>query len=515
MRGFLLLLPGLLISACAQERTHPRIAEATTPVHVTVRVVDAEVQKVCDQPNFTDKVSCWFSKSAREGCTYVSVGEAADLPIAFTGAATVSHCDFQRMRPGAAVLTRAPKKAARIFFDPAKSRAIVHLGDEGWLLFLKDQRLLTEEQVWNEGMAAASRPLLADDTPDWSRMPTLLSHLDAVSFDLSSPEFDLLMKTDPLPEQHLRDALIRGGRLLLDIAAFDRAMKRLKEADQQQVVDSLAMAVRDGDTLALDWFKEHPQHEKALADALLEGLRDGSVTDPALLSELLRLDPKGLDVAACETLESSWHDRLESGYFDGPTEAVTASLVVIVTHKSKCDWVMPLLEASVCNTELRCGKPQSEETDYDPLRDAQKPLCTDAEQNKALKRNTVAPKDDAPEEEYTQYEDWGPLLLSAAKVQGPVPPLVAQHNARRLYAWRFRTKSGKVQSEEDAEYDSCKSAESSPDRWVCMLPLNISKARRGSCTLEVDDEKKTVLFVSDDFEEDRPEEVERPLIAPE
>jgi hypothetical protein len=510
VRGFPILVLLVLSTSCAQERTHPRIADVTTPLHVSVRVVDVEVPKQCDQPNFSDKVSCYFSKSAREGCTYVSVGEAADLPIAFTGAATVSHCDFQRMRSGAAVLSRVPKKAARLFFDAGNGRAVVHLGDEGWLLFLRGGRLVTEEQVWNEGMKGPARPLLADDTPDWSRMPTLLSHLDAVNFDLASPEFDALMKSDPMPEQHLRDALIRGGRLLLDVAAFDRAMKRLSEADQRQVVDALAMSVRDGDTLALDWFKSHPQYEKTLGEALLGGLRDGSMADAALLSELLRLDPKGLDDAACETLESSWHDRLENGYYDGPTEAVSASLVVIVTHKVKCPWVLPLLEQSMCSTELRCGKPESEETEWNPLRDAQKPLCTDAEQALAIKRNTVPPKDDANEDEYTQYEDWGPLLLAAAKAQGPLPPLVVQRNARRLYTWKFTTRGGKERTEEDGDYDACRTAEAAPDRWVCMLPLNISSSHRNGCHLVIDDARRSVVFESDDADESANEE-EPPL----
>ena len=126
VRGFWPLL--LLLTACAQERTHPRIADVTAPLHVSVRVVDVEVEKQCSTiPAFTDKVSCWFSKSARDGCTYVSIGESADLPIAFTGAATIAHCDFQRMRTNTAILMFKTKAGLRVLAcgeNPAAAESV-------------------------------------------------------------------------------------------------------------------------------------------------------------------------------------------------------------------------------------------------------------------------------------------------------------------------------------------------------------------------------------------------------
>ncbi|MBL8916118.1 MAG: hypothetical protein JNM17_35790 [Archangium sp.] len=519
----------LLLTACAQERTHPRIADVTTPLHVSVRVVDVEVEKQCSTiPAFTDKVSCWFSKSARDGCTYVSIGESADLPIAFTGAATIAHCDFQRMRTNTAILTREPRKAARIFFDSGKTRVVIHLGDEGWLLFLKDGRLLTQEQVWNAGSVVTGRPLLPDDTPDWSRVPTLLSHLDSVSFDLSSKEFDLLMRTDPNPEEHLRDALTRGGQLLRDIEAFDKALARLKPADQQQVVDGLALQVQDGDSLARAWFRAHPQHKDVYAKALLDGVIASSVTDPGGVEELLELDPKGLDTAACEVLESHWHQNLTDPYYDGGGvgETLLSALAVIATRKVKCPWVVPILESVKCNVELRCRPAETDEesdVEVNPLDDQRRPLCTDAQLARALKRNVVTTPDEAEGEDVPQYPDWGPLLLLAAKVQGPLPEDLLSRNARRLYEWKYpqRKVLTKEQIEEEGEprlpagspadeYDACSATELSVDSWVCALPKGITRARNFGCKLEIDDAKKVITFISDDEAEPaRP--YERPI----
>lgn len=524
VRGFIpSLLAVLFLAACAQERTHPRIADVTTPLHISVRVVDVEVEKQCSAiPAFTDKVSCWFSKSARDGCTYVSIGESADLPIAFTGPATIAHCDFQRMRSNAAILTREPRKAARIFFDSANTRVVIHLGDEGWLLFLKDGRLLTQEQVWNAGVVATARPLLGDDTPDWSRVPTLLSHLDSVSFDLSSKEFDVLMRTDPKPEEHLRDALIRGGRLLIDVEAFDKALARLTPANQDAVVDALALQVQDGDSLARDWFRAHPKYKDKYATALLDGIIASSVNDPGGIEELLKLDPKGLDKAACDVLESHWHQNMTDAYYDGggAGETLLSALAVIATKKVKCPWVVPILESVKCDVELRCQPAETDESDVEinPLDDQRRPLCTDAQITRALKRNVVTTKDEAEGEDVPQYHDWGPLLLAAAKVQGPLPEDLVSRNARRLYEWKYpqRKKLTKEQLEEEGEpYDACSTAELSVDRWVCELPNGITRARNYGCKLEIDDAKKTITFVSDEETDiERPydeRELKRPI----
>lgn len=521
VRGFLSSFV-LVLCACAQERTHPRIADVTTPVHVSVRVVDVELAKDCGSaPSFTDKVSCWFAKPARDGCTYVSVGESADLPIAFTGPPTTAHCDFQRMRSNAAILMREPRKAARIFFDAQQTRVVIHLGDEGWVLFLKDGRLQTQEQLWSAGVVATMRPLQSDDTPDWAKVPTLLSHLDAVSFDLSSSELDVLMRTDPKPEEHLRDALIRGGRLLIDVEAFDRAMKRLSPANQRLVVEGLAEQVVDGDTLAADWFRAHPEHEKLFAQSLLNAVIDGPVNDPGLLAQLLALAPDGLDTAACSALERHWHEGAIDPYYDGAAggDGLTSALAVLVKRRVKCPWVLPLLERLQCDDALRCSPAPADDEDVeaDLALDQRRPLCTDAQMAIALARNTVATKDDAEGEAVPQPSDWGPLVLAAAKLQGPLPEQLLQRNARRLYEWRY-PKRTPVAEDGEEPYDACSGPELALDRWVCELPRAITRANNAGCHVEIDDAKKVLSFVGDDEPEpgldERELNLKRPLLEP-
>jgi hypothetical protein len=502
VRRRLALLP-LLLAACAQERTHPRLAELTSPVHITVRNVDAPEEKDCSKAaSWSDRLSCWTASASRRGCTYASVGEAADLPIAFTGPAQASHCQSQVLRPGVALLTRGPRKNARLFVDGSNSRVVVSFDDEGWVLFLDKGRLVTEEQLWDDSLVPVrtsatpppgkTRPLLPDGSPDWSRVPTLLSHLDAVRFDLTDAQLDALMRSDPDPQTHLRDALVRGGRLMLDVEAFDRALARLDEPRKKGVVDSLREGVVDGNSLAMDWFRKHPRYEREYEEALLEALRNGALFEPETLEEVARRAPAGLAAATCGLLEEQWHEGATDA--EGLTfERVSVPLALTARLKLKCPWVVPLLESAMCDGTLRCVPPPG---DDDPLpagdlAEQQRPLCSDADQAAALARAFRSPTDEELEDDrlpIDALDDWGPLLLAAARVQGPLPAKVVARNERRSWKWKFVPPPG----EEDGADNTCLDLDLA--RWVCLLPDGIAISTQAGCRLDLDARARTITF---------------------
>ena len=73
----LALLCGL--AACGKERPDPRLAEVTSPLHVTVRTVDAPISQTCTGTTF-EQLKCVTTRAERVGCVYVELGPAADAP---------------------------------------------------------------------------------------------------------------------------------------------------------------------------------------------------------------------------------------------------------------------------------------------------------------------------------------------------------------------------------------------------------------------------------------------------
>jgi len=498
----------LLFVGCAQERAHPRLAEITTPLHVTVRVVDAKSSTptdVCEASvSVLDKAkNCWFAPKPHVGCVYVAVGTTADTPTAYQGAPQATQCEDQRARPGTIIVSREPRSKATLSVDPGGGRVVVDVGDEAWVLFVRGNELLTEESLWAVSDPPTTRPKNPDGTIDWSKVPTVLGSVDRLNFRLTQQELKALIAADPDGQQRLADALSRGTRLIIDEESFDAAFALLDEPHQQQVSDALLSSLRDGDVLTLEWFRHHPEREKELGEALLYALAENGASDPTSLTELMRLDPPGLEEAACNALERSWFEQEFNGYGYMSVDAELGPLAVLAKKKSKCPWLLPWLERSACSPALRCAVnrdvPEKEVVGEGPnpfaelTADAQKGLCTDAEQRAALERVFKVVDDENLDEEADAMmdppEDWGALLLIAAKNVGPVPAEVIARNARRQYKLVFRPTNN-----EDLD-DGCSYLEHPVDDWACRLPLAITRSTQGLCRLEIDDAKKTLTVI--------------------
>jgi len=344
--------------------------------------------------------------------------------------------------------------------------------------------------LWDELSGA---PRLPNGELDWARVPRPPPPpLDLVS--TSAEALEALAKTAEGLAQI--EAAVNTWVSVdgdLDDATFIAAYALLPRDVQSDLELQFVESVAAGSTAAMTWFERHPERQTpAYTDALLRALEYNAWQAPELLRAIVRLKPPGLVDKACARVEESFFGR--EGEWDGIlSENAYGALALLAHEKAKCPWVMPLLEQVTCNNALSC---LSIDADLTPQDDDGKPragkgLCTASERQLVWKRLFTPPNADA-EEPLEDLEfgepgiDWGPMLLSAAETQGPLPADFLKRTARRAYLPVFRAPS----QEDDA--DTCRDLyDVTPTQWACELPGHIPTSTRFGCRMAVDDLTKT------------------------
>jgi hypothetical protein len=476
----------LTLCACGKERPDPRIGELTSPIHITVRVIDAPMEKDC-QGTTWEKLKCTFSRADRQGCTYVEVGVAADHPE-LSKSVDVRRC---HMMDGSArtVLTNEPGKKATITLDAAKRRAVIELSDAAHVIYLRDGEVVAQRKLWETGMPGPGGIGFPAGVVDWSRVPPFLSVIDnQLLLKVPEEELDFLIAESPTGKADLKMALITLASTA-DLAGegWARAVSKLDETGKQELREALVTAVSNGAFGALEWFEAHPEEKKAdFLEALVEAAEQETFDLGDVLPKLLVLVPARAETIACEHLERRWHEY-SGGYEYDYYPPSSSALAVLITRKAKCPWVLPLLLRTPCGTELRC------DPDVDDLKPT--PLCDDEQIDAALRRTLGTDLELSIEELDLQDSDWGPLLVAAARLQGPLPPDFVRSDERRLYKQLYTFKG----AEED---DACRQLSTGPVEWACRLPMSITTANYENCTIVLDDQKKTMTLSAPPIEED-------------
>lgn len=458
---------GLVLSACRGERTHPRLAELTTPFHVTVRAIDLPPD--CNGFSGVERLRC-NTERQRGGCTFVAVGPDADLPLAYLGPMKKEHCDEQRTRRHTVLVANEALKTARLFIDPGGTRVLVNVDAEGWVLFVREGKLVGSKQLWGIG-GAELQPLLPDGSPDWPRVPTLLSTWDTTGALLSGLSLQDAMKEDPDPQGNLTLALL-GDSFRFDSEGFSEGYALLDAPHRERVVEAALEKVKAGEDLA-GWFRTQDALEPRYREALLIALRDDALEGASLLNDVAEADPVALRDVACGQLERMY---LGANLDEGGTPS-TSALALVARKKLKCPWVLPWLTRLQCDGRLTCVSTADLED-----RNHRAPLCTSAQIEAAVNEMFhELPIDTVPTEaDFVPDDHFGELLLGAAAAQGPLPAEFVRKTQRRAYG--------------GVEPTECKFLHRAVGAWVCELPLELTVSTQERCRMTVDDAKKQLTF---------------------
>lgn len=458
----------VLMAGCRRERTHPRLAELTSPFLVTVRTVDAP--RSCDGLTGVDKATCTASPG-REGCTFVAVGSNADLPLAYTGPMRKEHCDEQRTRSHTVMLAEQPLKSARLFIDERGERVFVDVETDGWVLFVRDGKLLTSRQLWDDRVSAPLRPVLADGSPDWPAVPTLLATWEPTAGLLSGLTLADVMKDDPDPQENLVLALA-GSSYRYDAVGFAEAWALLDQPHRDRALRAALDQVKAGEDLS-SWFRTRDDFLPQYRRALLSALEHGQLTQPTQLNDVAEADPVALQSAACGLIETAYLGAAPAEWDEPPPVA----LALIAKKKLKCPWVLSWLERRTCDLSLCC---QAEDAAFDP--EHRWGLCTQQQLDAAVTGAfREAPLDELiTGDGFDLDEHPGELLLAAAAAQGPLPADFVKRTARRSYA-------GQAPPE-------CTGLPRPVGDWACGLPATLTASSQEQCRLRIDDAAKQLAF---------------------
>lgn len=494
-RPLLLCLAVTSLACSKKDRPHPRVAELTTPVHVTVRTIDFPDKTACVGGGPLERLKCWVTP-VRVGATYVEVGPAADLPMVTTGDLD-SDLDGLIGRSDTRTLLNRPVKKVKLLPDPASpERVVIDCGETGMVLFLVGSSLSEMRLVWDE---LASAPRLPNGELDWARVPRPPPPpLDLVT--TSEAELEALAKTGEGLAQI--EAAVNTWVSVdgdLDDANFIAAYRLLPADVQGDLELQFIESVAAGSTAALNWFERHPERQTpAYTDALFRSLEYNSWEAPELLRAIVRLKPPHLVDKACARVEEAYFGK-ETEWDGYLSETALGALALLVHEKAKCPWVLPLLEQVTCNNALSCLPIDADVTaqDEDGKPRAGKGLCTASERAASFQRLFTPPKpSEEPLEDLDLSPDepaleWGPILLMAAEVQGPLPADFLKRAGRRSYLPVFNAPSN------EEELDTCRDLyDVTPAQWACELPANITVSTRFGCRMEVDDVKKTLKLTS-------------------
>ncbi|MFZ5446725.1 MAG: hypothetical protein ACOZQL_42450 [Myxococcota bacterium] len=482
----------LVATGCERARLDPRLAEVTTPLHVTVRVIDRAVVKDCSGASGLDWVACRLSRAEREGCVYVETGAAADQPQAAVPEPPVeentssgghpqvlvgnfSRC-FTIEREGVRLLTHTPLRRAKLHVEAGGQRTLVDLGESGHVLYFREGRVFAVEQLWT---TEAARTFPFGATPDWTKVPSALGVLHLVNFSVSDAELDAMLAETRDGAQVLEESLLRGlSTAAWSVEDLDRMLRRLPDAGRKHVREALLERVRLNDSPpALEWFESHPDEQRAdFVEAVSEAAALDAV-DPALMRLLARFAPDRVAELACHGVERAWLDGSE-GFVDFSMARV--SFAVLARQRLACPWVLPVLTLAQCNPALRCDPDLDDELPG--------PLCSEKDQRLAVERALSLDEPTDDDDGLFEEEGWGPLLLAAARAQGPLPADFALREARYTYTRHYTV------PEANAELDPCRTLTEDAALWACRLPANITRSRRDDCALVVDDARKTLTL---------------------
>jgi hypothetical protein len=483
MTRFLLLGLAVTSLACGKkDRPHARVAELTTPVHVTVRTIDYPDKTPCVAAGPLERLKCWLAP-ARVGATYVEVGPAADLPMVTTGDID-SDLNLLLGRADTRTLLNRPVK---------KERVVIDCGETGMVVFLVGNSLGDMRLLWDELSGA---PKLPNGELNWARVPRP-----------SPPPLDLITTTRAELEALAKTAagrsqIERAVKMWLSVdgdlddANYVAALALLPEDVQRDRELEYLESVATGSTAARLWFERHPERQTpAYTDALLRSLDDTSWQNLELLTALVRLKPPGLTEKACAQVEQAFFSAATDWDFYLNTEAVGA-LAILAHERARCPWVLPLLDRVKCHDALTCLPPDApvEPEDEDGRPRAGKALCTAEERRGVVERLFAESKGEDENLDLFLDEDpgwgWGAMLLTAAEAQGPLPAAFLKQTGRRGYLPVFRPPA-------DEALDSCRDLyDVTPAQWACQVPANLSVSIRFGCRMEIDDVKKTLTLTS-------------------
>lgn len=465
---------------CGRERPDPRLAEVTSPLHVTVRVIDAPVKRTCTG-GMVEQFQCLTARAVRQGCVYVEVGSAADTPER-NKAPDPTRCNGMYRLTQRATLVNEPGRKATLHVEPSGDRVVIDLGDSVHGLYLRKGLMVIRLRLWDGPLTQPRGLTRSDGTLDWSLVPPFLAVLDDEQLiALTEEELDALIASTPGGAAALKTSMMALTDSAGEDEGWGRAMARLAPADRSELRDAMLASVAGGNEPPLIWFIAHPdQQGPDFLAALEQGLEQSAFELSTALPVLRKLDPTRAEAIACQRLEQTWHETTSAGYDsygEVPLDATT--LAVLVDLRSKCPWVVPLLERSPCSWELRC--------DPDAEDDKQTPLCTAAQSAEILRKTLSPTESDDEEEDWVRESDWGALLVAAALIQGPLSPGFVLADARRQYSVTYTFKG----HEDD---DPCRQImEDTPD-WACRLPPSISSSTREGCRMVLDDVTKKMTL---------------------
>ncbi|MGV3620328.1 MAG: hypothetical protein ACO1OB_05910 [Archangium sp.] len=256
-----------------------------------------------------------------------------------------------------------------------------------------------------------------------------------------------------------------------------RIVTRLDDAGRTQLRAVMLRLLETGNADALGWLEADTSVSKErLIDAIDMALRNRD-DSPQLFDALFRLEPSRAAALACGVVQDMTVDDM------GSDEGTGTALALIAKYKVKCPWVMPLLEATPCDPELRRESLENEDDTNGDL-----PLATEKEKALALKMKFTHVSDLQDDEEAfatDDHEAW--LLLAAADAQGPYPESFVKRNARRTYR-RINRFVGNTFD------DPCLRTATPPAEWACRMPLSLTTMEHGGCRLDVDDAARTLTL---------------------
>ena len=477
---------GLLVvlSSCSRPKQDPRVKEVKEPVHVSVRVIAVPEEVDCDGAgDWKAQLKCRLSRAPRVGCTYVEVGADADAPLSRTAPATADDCDLlgQGQR---AVVTPSPHKKADVWVDDAAERIVVRVDTSALVMFLKHGALLDQWSL--DGATLAVR----DGKLDWAPLPSILKAVPSHPDAFSDEDLTRLMASTTDAQRELNDGVreaLKERVLTPPSPQWARFWSRLDEAGREDVRDELLLAIERGDDDAVHWAEGDEAILRArLLEALRSGLQSLEYASPVQLDAFARLAPEEAAPLACGQLEELYlsEDTYES------LDTASTALALIAREKLKCPWVMPWLSRVTCKGAMRARRRGVDSN-------ADVPLMGRADRERVL-RETFLTEDERAErdllldvDDSIDNEDdigaWGPMLLSAAEVQGPLPQEFLLREARRLYrvVYRLPAKPGD---------DPCRDTSFEVPELACQLPVTITRVTREACELVVDDAAKTLTL---------------------
>ena len=513
-----LLLTALAGCQCDEPKAAPRmrgviVAEHKSP-RIAVRSYEDQVPSPGCSPTGLANLLCAF-QTEQHTCSWLEVGAEVDsqgpvlVPVALrtrdhpctkpAPSAQHARVDDRALRPGEVTIT-VDDDDRRIRIDETGVK-------DAWVFYLFEGELMAPEGSYRH---VAGSPGL-DRDPDGGPVG------EPPAFREQVPNF--LWSLEPGGRRRLLDEIRKreGEGAIGDLLLLRRGdsldepwfseFERLPPAEQHAVLGVLEERLMDDDHFELQWFLEHPALQPAafgdlLAAAVERSIGTGLSPPDGFLEELVRRRDRRAGPLACQILERSYGNHVNTGEYDS-IERETPALGAIAALKTPCSTLGLLLELNPCNAELRClapgtdaGTPVDELDSETPERISQIPLCA-VEQTNAEVESFLGDPHDVID---------GRLLLAAARTQGALPAEFVLRNARRLYAIE-RPDGGAAARAEDADVaphadiddtfnpkptPPIKYSKLNPKKILCKLRPSLTTVVLGDCRVTIDDKRRKV-----------------------